>query len=44
MTILKNNNYNNNKQNTYNRQNPYREKNNNTYLLHPNYEKTTYAS
>ena len=40
MIILKNNNYNNNKQNTYNRQNTYRgrKKNDNTNLLHPNYE------
>ena len=43
MMILKNNNYNNNKQNPYNRQNTYRgrKKKSNTYLLHPNYEKTT---
>ena len=43
MMILKNNNYNNNTQNTYNRRNTYRgrKSNNNTYLLHPNYENTT---
>ena len=46
MIILKNNNYNYNKQNTYNRQNTYRgrKKDNNTYLLHPNYEKTTLSN
>ena len=46
MVIFKNNNYNNNKQNTYNRRNTYRgrKKNNNTYLLHPNYEKTTLSN
>ena len=45
MMILKNN-YNNNKQNTYNRRNTYRgrKKNNNTYLLHPNYEKNTLSN
>ena len=45
MMILKNN-YNNNKQNTYNTRNTYRgrKKNNNTYLLDPNYEKTTLSN
>ena len=45
MMILKNN-YNNNKQSTYNRRNTYRGriKNSNTYLLHPNYEKTTLSN
>ena len=41
MIILKNNNYNNSKLNTYNKQVTYTgKKNNNTYLLHPNYEET----
>ena len=49
MIILNNSNYNNNKWNTYNRQNTYsgREKKqtkNNTYLLHPNYEKTSLSN
>ena len=46
MMILKNN-YNNNKQNTYNTRNTYRgrkKKDSNTYLLHPNYEKTTLSN
>ena len=45
MMILENN-YNSNKQNTYNRRNTYRGRktNNNTYLLHPNYEKTTLSN
>ena len=44
MMILKNN-YNNNKQNTYNRRNTYRgRKKNNTYLLYSNYEKTTLSN
>ena len=42
MMILKNNNYNNNTQNTYNTYTlTGEEKKNNTYLLHPNYAKTT---
>ena len=41
MMILKNNNYNKNKQNTYNKRNTYRGRKKNNTLLHPNYEKTT---
>ena len=46
MMIFKNNNYNNNKQNTYNRRKIYRgrKNNNNTYLLHPSYEKTALSN
>ena len=46
MIVLNNNNYNNNKWNTYNRKNTYRgnKKNKNTYLLHLNYEKTTLSN
>ena len=45
MIILTINNHNNNKYNTYNKQNTYKGKtNNNTYLLYPNYEETTWSN